>query len=695
MAGPYPTARTEARTPQRAGVALASGADVPVAPGADQLDSGQFAAALDEPRSTRPDRDASRIKRSSFGLARMSTAGVLLLLVLGGTAFYLLRARFRAPLITPDDPIVLTEIENRTGDRTLDGAVAEALQIDLAQSPYLQLRSLDAYRVARRMVAPDSTDDPGQAGAQSTAKRLGAKAYLFGAVTGTGPPYLIHVDLLDTASNDIVTSAEEHIPSLQQIPIAVDHLAGALRSNMGESGDSISRSSNTLQREATTNLEAMHVFSEGAAAAAAGKTLDALRFYQAAASLEPRFVQAQIQLAVMYRRERAELAAADAAKLALAAADDASERTRTIAQYEYEMNVSGDFPRAANIIRQLVNANPHDADSLVRLARALRLEGRFGEAQQAAQQALGENSFSLDAYTESESALIGLDKYEAASLLDAQAQRTGVGHLAGTLTSAYLGDRQQDLAAAVDAIAGKKVGFRPDWNYGIYLDNTGQLHAGAAMWRDRAEGALEVRGLESTAGLLLAQGAVDRALIGDCAGALAMARESDDQDQGITAVFSVGMANALCGNTPRALEAADQLQQTWPQSFAVKGFYLADIRAAIALHDQDPTTAVDLLKPARQYDLISLTPVLRGRAHVALRQVQISIVDFQTVLAHRGVPFVVGSVSYPVAQIGVARAFGDAGDQNNSAEAYRRFLDLWKNADANQPLLAEARSHSR
>ena len=77
-----------------------------------------------------------------------------------------------------------------------------------------------------------------------------------------------------------------------------------------------------------------------------------------------------------------------------------------------------------------------------------------------------------------------------------------------------------------------------------------------------------------------------------------------------------------------------------------------------------------------------------------LHQVQIGIVYFQTVLSDRGLPFVVGSVVYPVAEIGVARAFAATGDKGNSAQAYRTFLDLWHSADANQPLLAEARAHA-
>ena len=676
-------------------VAVESAINVPVAPAGNEIDSGEFAAAIAAPFQDRADRELDRIKRSPFSAGKIAMFSVGLLVLVGAGVFAAKRGHFRPAILTPQDAVVLTEIENRTGDKTLDGVVPAGLQIALAESPYLQLRSADSYRMAVRQIAPDSVDAPGQVVARNAAEKLQTKAYIFGQINGTAPPYAIHLDVLNTGSNDILASVDEQVPSLQQVPAVIDHLATVLRSSVGESSDSITKFSIPLTKEATTNLDALHAMSEGDASYAAGKPLDALRFYQQATTLEPKFVQAQLKLAVLYRKERAELEAGQAAKLALAATDDASVRTKTIAQYEYEMNASGDYNRAATIIRQLVTANPHDADALEKLARTLRLEGRVAEALQTAQQAYGEDPYNVDAYVQAENSLIGLDRYAAASQIDAQIQKFGPGRLGGQLTTAYLDNRENDLVAAVAASQAEKPGFRPDWNLGIYLDNIGRLAAGAQLWRSHANSAMEVHGLESAAGFLLAQGAIDRALIGDCVGGLAMAREADAKPEGITALFNVGMTDALCGNSSRAEQVISQLQQQYPQSFAVKGYYIADIKAGVALHDQDPTAALESLTAARQYDLISLTPVLRGRAHVALRQVQIGIVDFQTVLSHRGVPFIVGSVGYPVAQIGVARAFADTGDEGNSAEAYRRFLELWKTADAGQPLLTEARTHSK
>ena len=662
---------------------------------AQPSESGEFRAAMASPFDPPAERKPLTGVRRGVSPRRIGLGvAVLAILVIAG---YLIvqRGHFRTSVLTDQDTIVLTEIENRTGDKTVDGAITEGLQIALMESPFLQLRSGDAYRTARHQVAPDAGDAPNPIVARNAVAKLGVRAYLSGTITGFTPPYIIHVDLLSAASNDLMASAEERVPSLQQLAAGIDHLAISLRSNLGEGSDSIQKFSNPLAREATTNLEALHALSLGDAAFSTGKSMEALAAYQQAATLDPKFIQAQLRLAVLYRRQRAEVASAEASRLALAAADNASERTREMAQYHYEMNASGDYTRASNIIRQVLAANPHDPEALEALSRTLRLQGRVAEALQTAQQAYGEDPYNVEAYTQAENSLIGLDRYEAAAQLETQVQRLGLEHPGGTLTAAYLGGRQDLLDAAIATFDAHHTTFRLDWNYGIYLDNAGKLTAGAALWRGHAAEAQKIAGLQSTAGFLLSQGALDRALLGDCNNALAMAREADQHPQGLNALFNTGMAYGLCGEASRAQQISDQLLQKYPQSFAVKGFYAADIKAAMLLHDQDPAAALEILRNARQYDLISLTPILRGRAHVSLRQVQIGIVDFQTVLAHRGVPFIVGTVGYPAAQIGVARAFAATGDLGNSAEAYRRFLNLWKHADPTQPLLMEARAHSR
>jgi hypothetical protein len=68
--------------------------------------------------------------------------------------------------------------------------------------------------------------------------------------------------------------------------------------------------------------------------------------------------------------------------------------------------------------------------------------------------------------------------------------------------------------------------------------------------------------------------------------------------------------------------------------------------------------------------------------------------EFQKILDHRGqAPL---SALYPLSHLGLARAWGAAGDAAKSRRAYQDFLAVWKEADADLPILVEAkREHAR
>jgi len=67
----------------------------------------------------------------------------------------------------------------------------------------------------------------------------------------------------------------------------------------------------------------------------------------------------------------------------------------------------------------------------------------------------------------------------------------------------------------------------------------------------------------------------------------------------------------------------------------------------------------------------------------------LSAAQFQEILDHRGwAPL---DNVYPLAQLGLARAAALTGDLAKSRKAYQDFFALWKDADADLPVLLEAR----
>ena len=71
--------------------------------------------------------------------------------------------------------------------------------------------------------------------------------------------------------------------------------------------------------------------------------------------------------------------------------------------------------------------------------------------------------------------------------------------------------------------------------------------------------------------------------------------------------------------------------------------------AAADIVGNEPANALQLLIGIGDYDQVSLATYLRGMVHTEIGQMPDAIFDFQTVLAHRGATFTIGSSSYPMA----------------------------------------------
>jgi serine/threonine-protein kinase len=353
-------------------------------------------------------------------------------------------------------------------------------------------------------------------------------------------------------------------------------------------------------------------------------------------------------------------------------------------------------------MKQFKELYPRDLAGVLGTARVLRAQGHLPEALQAAQQVYGEDPYNADAYAEAEIAMIGMDRFQGALQLQEQAQRLGVIPGRMTLAATYLsGDAaklQQETAAILIMSAsgsGSQESYGRLADYGLYLDNAGRMAAGAAFWRLAAGEAGASPVSDAAQPYLLAQGALDRALTRACSQAAGFASDAEKLPVGLIASFNAGMVSALCGDNTGAERAIAALKQTFPNSTAVKGYYVADLQAAMALSVNDPKGALADLATAAPYDDVSLTPYLRGLAHLASGDARLAVADFQMVVDHRGAAFIGGSNVYPMAQIGLARAYGALGDQANSKAAYRRFGALWQSGDQGHALLAEVLAKGR
>jgi len=160
------------------------------------------------------------------------------------------------------------------------------------------------------------------------------------------------------------------------------------------------------------------------------------------------------------------------------------------------------------------------------------------------------------------------------------------------------------------------------------------------------------------------------------------------------------LALARTGDSAQAQRLADELNRELPRDPMIQGYVLPTVRAMSALKRGDGKEALELLKTASEYELaqppaFSLsTPLypayVRGQAYLRLGQGNQAAAEFQRIIDHRGL---VGN--YPLgalAHLQLGRAYALAGDVGKARATYLEFLNLWKDADPDIPILKQAKA---
>jgi hypothetical protein len=118
--------------------------------------------------------------------------------------------------------------------------------------------------------------------------------------------------------------------------------------------------------------------------------------------------------------------------------------------------------------------------------------------------------------------------------------------------------------------------------------------------------------------------------------------------------------------------------------------YVPLVRARLAVDRQKPLDAIPALEPATPYELANYSVLtLRAEAYLQANRPDLAVPEYKKILANPGVNPV--TTLYPLAHLGLARAFIL---QNNKAESrgeYEKLFAYWKDADADVPVLKQAR----
>jgi predicted Zn-dependent protease len=148
---------------------------------------------------------------------------------------------------------------------------------------------------------------------------------------------------------------------------------------------------------------------------------------------------------------------------------------------------------------------------------------------------------------------------------------------------------------------------------------------------------------------------------------------------------------ALCGEAGAAQPLIDEVSKRWPTDTLLNNIWLPLIRAPIEIRRSNTTQALELLEPTHRYEQAgSFAPqYLRGQAYLAQNKSKEAAAEFQTILDHRG--WSPSSPLYAMAHLGLARSAALQGDTAKARQSYQDFFALWKDADADIPILIKAK----
>ena len=255
--------------------------------------------------------------------------------------------------------VLVTEFDDDTGEG-LGAVVSEAVRIDLAQSPSLDLIDrADIVGTLGLMGLESGASISAEVG-REIAVRDGLEAVVEGAVVPAGSGYILTSAIRGGGDGRTISSFRRSVTAPDQVIGAIDELSEEIRAALGENLGSI-QASLPLQRVTTPSLEALTLYARGTREFNQfDNRAEAVRLLQRAVEVDPGFAMAWRQLTVAVQDHADRTLRVEAAQQAFDHRDRLSELERYAVEASYYGIVEGDQRRAAGALLRMLDLDPEN-----------------------------------------------------------------------------------------------------------------------------------------------------------------------------------------------------------------------------------------------------------------------------------------------------------------------------------------------
>jgi tetratricopeptide (TPR) repeat protein len=624
-------------------------------------------------------------KKRPVIVAAMAVIAVMALAA--GGYFYL----SRTPKLTKKDSIVLAEFANTTGDPVWDVVLRQGLSMKLEESPFLRIISGDVItQTMRFMQKPlDTRLTPNIA--REICQRVGATVTIEGSIANLGNQYVLGLNAVNCRTGEPFAQQQITADGKQKVLGSLGEAASRLRLKLGESTSSLEAFDVSLTQATTSSLEAFQAFASASQAFMKGEMRTAASFCERAVSIDPKFAVAYSLLSASQSGLGMNREAAENSRKAYEFGDRVSEKEKFPILKNYHLFVTGNYNTALQVSRKFIDTYPNDVVALMGLSDVY---GRLGQYEAAIQPILEANRIypSLTLTVMACKAYMPLSRFDEMRSAIKQAQaRYGNLPVFGFYqwAAAFIKNDQAEMAA-------NEAAARQYWGNMYFEDVVAVYHGKFSHHRDLAKPfrALAIR--TNNKGTYAAF-TVGTAMFGIFAGNFAEARnaamEASKLSTDIGILANAALALAMAGDTVTSQKLAADLNQRFPEATMVQLYFLSAIRAAVALHQGNPSAAIEFLSVTLPYQFMNDTGMLAcyllGQSYLAARQGAQAAMEFLKMIDHQFLAF---DGSHAPAYLGLGRAYAMQGYKAKALAAYREFFNIWKDPDPDIPILKQAKA---
>lgn len=611
---------------------------------------------------------------------------------------YYSRYTANADHLTDKDTIVLADVDNKTGDEVFDEALKQALAVELGQSPFLNVLSDQKVKATLGMMGRPTNERITADTGRELCMRAGSKALLIATISRLGSHYVVGVNALACATGATLVKEQGEAATKEDVLQALSRVCSSIRSKLGESLSSIEKFD--VPVEATTSsLEALKYFSIGLTVRRREGDSAGVPFLRRAIELDPNFASAYSELGLSYDNLAQPSRALEYAAKAYQLRDRATERERLSISALY-FNATGELNKEIRIYELWSADYPRSPVPHANLGADYAMIGQFDKALVEQQEALPLASDNVNIYTSLGATYLFLNRFdEAKAVFDqALARKLDDGGLRQYMY--YLAFFRGDAARMEEELtwAAGKPGDE-DLLLSLQSDTEasyGRMSKAREFSRRAVESAIRADSKE-TAAAWQVNAALREAEVGNAALARQGVRAALALSSGRDVKVQAAMTLARAGDLAQAKALSAELAKSYPTNLLLQAYWLPSINASIELSHGNSSGALASLETAAPYDLAGGLPLYplyaRGQAYLLAHNGNAAVAEFQKLLDHRAVAenFLTGSL----ASLQLARAYAMAGDTPKAKAAYQNFFHLWKDADADVPILNQAKTEYR